>query len=205
MKKFYSLLAMMMMAGATFAQTISVTVDGNAVSNGQTVECQYDKIEYPGPIPVIPTTWKMEPHVSITSTVAQDVTVAIDVQEKKGEDQIQNCFTNCITANSANNYIVSETQGLPANKPKDAGIHFSTKVNPNENPLHRNVLVTVSAGAESISFTLHMFWDPNANAVECVEAENADAQAYSLTGMPVNVEALPAGAIYVKGGNKYIK
>lgn len=205
MKKIYSLLAMMMMAGATYAQTISVTVDGNAVSNGQTVECQYDKIEYPGPIPQIPTTWKMEPHVNITSTVAQDVTVSIDVKEKKGEDQIQNCFVNCITANSANNFIVTETQSLAANTTKNAGIHFNTKINPNENPLHRNVLVTVSAGAENISFTLHMFWDPNASAIEGINAENADAQAYSITGMPVNVEALSAGTMYVMGGNKYIK
>lgn len=203
MKKIYSLLAMMMMAGAAFAQTISVTVDGNAVSNGETVECLYTDIES-HPVPVV-TVWEMKPHVSITSSATQEVTVTMDVTEKKGDNEIQNCFASCEPANSANNFVVSHSKTMNAGESADADIHYSVKAKPAEIPLHRNVLITVSAGSENMSFTLHMCWDPSAAAIEGVNAENADGQAYSISGMPVSVEALPAGAIYVKGGNKYIK
>lgn len=203
MKKFYSLLAMVLMAGASFAQTISATVNGVAVSNGETVECKYDEIEK-HPIPVL-TVYEMTPHVVVKSAVDQKVTLAIDVLEKKGDNQIQNCFVNCTTANSANNFIVSETAEMAAGQEKDAQIHFTTKTNPNERPLDRHVLVTVSTDKESLSFTLHMYWDPDGTLhVENVGAENSNAPAYSLSGVKLDSNNIPSG-FYVKGGKKYFK
>lgn len=194
---------MVLMAGASFAQTISATVNGVAVSNGETVECKYDEIES-HPIPVL-TVYEMAPHVVVKSAANQKVTLAIDVLEKKGDNQIQNCFVNCITANAGNNFVVSETAEMEAGQEKDAKIHFTTKTNPNERPLERHVLVTVSTDKESLAFTLHMYWDPDGTLhVENVGAESSNAPAYSLSGAKLDSNNIPAG-IYVKGGKKYFK
>lgn len=204
MKKIYSLLAMVLMASASFAQTISATVNGVAVSNGETVECKFDEIER-HPVPVL-TVYEMTPHVLVKSDVEQKVTLSIDVLEKKGDDQIQNCFVNCITANSGNNFVVTESVEMSAGQEKDAMIHFTTKTNPNERPLDRHVLVTVSTDKESISFTLHMFWDPDGTLhVDNLGADQVNAPAYLISGANVKENNIPAGSIYVKGGKKYIK
>lgn len=207
MKKFYTLLTMLLMASATIAQTISVTVNGKTVANGETVECQFDEIEK-HPIPALPAlvTYEMTPHVMVKSNVSQDVSVTIDVQEKKGDNQIQNCFVSCITANSANNFVVKQTSSMDAGQEKDAQIHFSSNTDPNERPLDRHVLVTVEAGSETLTFTLHMFWDPDGTLnVGGIEIDSKNAPAYSLSGAKVNSESLPAGSIYVKKGKKFIK
>lgn len=204
MKKAYSFLAMMLMASATYAQTLSATVDGKAVTNGETVLCLYDEIEK-HPIPVV-TIWEMAPHVVVKSDVEQEVSVGIDVLEKKGDDQVQNCFVNCIMANASNNYVVVESAKMAAGEEKDAGIHFSTKTNPNENPLERHVKVTMSTTSESLEFTLHMVWDPTgALSVGTINADVTNVPAYSITGVKVNPAELRTGHIYIQNGKKYIK
>lgn len=204
MKKLYSLLATLLMASATYAQTISVTVDDKAVTDGETILCKYDEIEK-HPIPVL-TIWEMAPHVVVKSAADQEVSLGIDVLEKKGDDQIQNCFVNCIMANAANNYVVVESANMAAGQEKDAGIHFSTKTNPNENPLERHVKVTVSTTSESHEFTLHMVWDPEgALSVGAINADANNAPAYSITGVKVNPSELRSGHIYIQNGKKYIK
>ncbi len=206
MKKIYSLLAMVLVAGATFAQTITVAVNGKAVSEGETVECAFEEIKKEV-IPGVLTNWLMEPHVVVTSSAAQDVTVGIEVLEKKGDNQIQNCFVNCITANSGNDFKVSETATMAAGQEKDAQIHFTTKTDPQECPLDRHVKVIVSTASESISFVLHMYWDPNGElAVGGIKMDgNSNSSAYSLSGVKLNSSSLPKSNIYIKNGKKFIK
>lgn len=197
---------MLLMASTIFAQTISVTVNGKAVTDGETVDCKFDEIEKKGPIPQIPTTWKMEPEVIVKSTQSQEVSVSIDVLEKKGDNQVQNCFVTCVTANAANNFVVTEAKNMTAGEEKNAQIHFSTKVNPEERPLERNVRVTVATDKESLSFTLHMFWDPDGTlAIGKVEMDSESAPAFTLSGVKQNEQSIPAGSIYIKKGKKFLK
>lgn len=202
MKKIYSLLAAVMVAGSTFAQSLAVTVEGKTVSNGDVVNLDY--AEYPakaiGPIRI----YTLEPEILIVSDTKQDVTVtAIDDDVKDGK--LGNCFGGgCVNVTEAEGFKVSKTNSVDAGNTK-AGIEIVYgSANPGAD-LQRSFKVEVSNASTTIAFQVKYNIGTYASVEGIATDAYKNAPAYMLSGASVKENNIPAGSIYVKGGKKYIK
>ena len=166
MKKFFTLIAAAFCLNSISAQTIGVTVDGTIVQDGQTIEILYSTAVTEEIIPGLMSNYGFEPEVVVTSNTAQEVTVSVEDLDKT-EDHVQNCFTNCITCSSSNEYKVIQTKDFEGSADAKIHVEFGTGADcPITAPYSQNVNVTISTSAEQIAFTMILTYDPTRAAAE---------------------------------------
>lgn len=201
MKKFYSLLAMLLMASATFAQTLSVTIGGKAVNNGDVVEIPLESAWH-WIIPNVIGNANIDPEIVIKSTIAQDVSVTVtDLDQEDGT--LQNCFAGGCLPVMGPNWSETKTASVPAGD-TNSGIDLVYGAN-DPGSIIRSFSAAISNASEKIEFTVKYYIGTYASVMSVEAAGNAKAAAYSLSGVKVDNETLPAGSIYVKDGKKFIK
>lgn len=201
MKKIYSFLAMVLMAGTTFAQTLSVTIGGKPVSDAEVVEIPLESAFHPI-FPGAPVgNYNIDPEIVINSTVAQSVTVTVaDPDHEDGT--LQNCFAGGCQPVKGPNWIETKTAEVPAGATK-SGIDI---VNGSTNPgnVIRTFEATISTASEKIAFTVKYYLGTYAS-VTGVKVDGSNQSAYTITGTQVNENTLREGTLYIKGGKKYMK
>lgn len=201
MKKFHSLLAMLLMASATFAQTLSVTIGGKAVNNGDVVEIPLESAWH-WIIPNVVGNYNIDSDIKINSTIAQDVTVTVtDLDKENGT--LQNCFAGGCLPVMGPNWSEAKTGYVNAGE-TNSGIDIVYGSN-DPGSIIRSFSASISNASEKIEFTVKYYIGTYASIFNVDASNDSNAPAYSLSGAKVNSESLPAGSIYVKKGKKFIK
>lgn len=201
MKKIYSLLATIMVAGSTFAQSLSVTVEGKTVASGDVINLDY--AEYPAKVIGPMKIYTLEPEILIVSDTKQDVTVtAIDDDVKDGK--LGNCFGGgCLPADEKEGFKVSKTNSVEAGSTK-AGIELVYgSTNPGAD-LQRSFKVEIANASTTIAFQVNYNIGTYASVEGVGVYDDKDAAIYSISGSQLDKNNIPSG-LYIKGGKKYFK
>lgn len=201
MKKILSILAMLLISGVSFAQTFTVKVGEYEVKNGETVELGFDTCPVEWIVPGAIGIYGIDPDIKIVTSEEQQITITVSDEIK--DEKLQVCsFGKCVSLTEATNpYTVTGT-AKAGETPAD--VHFSFGNNKPADNFERSFNMEVSNGAMTISFAVHCGVGTY-SAINNVMLNSANAAAFNLSGSKVNVNTLPNGAIYIKGGKKYIK
>lgn len=206
MKKNLLLGAFLAFAGIASAQTLSITVDGQAVENGGTFTSTAVHIDEGEPGDDYYFSIQLAPKVELTAS--SDVKATVEFTPTKVEigNGLQMCWPqNCQmasvgkTISSSNDLVAGVAQNLMidsfwADVEKDKKYTCEATV---------KAYVTNSP-ADSFEFTLVMVYDGTPDAVDGIEADsNAPAVYYNLQG--VQVENPGQGIYIVKRGSKTYK
>lgn len=117
MKKLYSLLAAMVCAASLTAQNLTVTLDGQNIANGATVEKYYAEEELDDM-----DVYGLYPKFILTSKVNGKCDATLVSADKA--DDVAFCFDGCLFANAGNNYTVNHSGKLVIkNTEYDLGVH----------------------------------------------------------------------------------
>lgn len=200
MKKIYSIIAAIFVAASAMAQ-VSVTVNGETVSDGQTIDLVFTDIKEEI-IPGVMSMWEMKPEIIVTSEAAKSTKLAVEVLNKV--EGLQNCFNSCTFLSSNNNYYNEQTVEMTAGQQKDAQIHWGVQVKPDTNPVVCNFRVTVSQGFSITEFTVNMsgYYD----GLEPDGIATVEAAAKSKTAFNLNGQRLANGkGLVIVGGKKFMK
>lgn len=203
MKKIYSLLAMMMIASVTFAQTFTVTVNGKSVNNGDLVQINHEVYPVHWIVPNVVGTYNLEPEINIVADAKQTITVTASDDIKDGV--LQNCaFGQCISV-TATNCPVSAQGTIEAGE-TDAAIHLTYgSKNPGAD-LQRSFNVEISNGSKTIAFTVqYNIGKYVATSISNIATSIQNAPVYTIGGVKTDESNIPNGKVFIKGGKKYIK
>lgn len=192
MKKFLLLSALFIGALSMNAQTITVTVDGENVENGATINSYNQFREMFGPDSEFGVMLQPEAMVS----VSQDATVSAtlyDITQGTDYPGVAICFGgNCEPATPDN--PITKTQQLAANTPTD--LQIESGLDYEKTPFSASCRIVITAGTSNFTFNLNMIYDPNYDAgVEGIEADDEAPVYYNLNGVKV---ANPEKGIYIK-------
>ena len=160
MKKLTTIVAALCMVLGINAQSLGVSVNGNAMKDGQYIEIIQDNALSEELIPGVLSVWGFAPEIIVSNTEGGEVTVKVE-DLNKTENMVQNCFTQCITCNSKNDYTVGQTKVLKGSE--DAKIHVELGTAPDcpvAAPYSHNVQVTASTANDSISIKVILTYDP---------------------------------------------
>lgn len=203
MKKIYTLLTMLLLASASFAQSFDVKIGEKVISDGEKVEINLQEMPVEWIVPNVIGTYSLDPKIAIVADADQKVTITVSDDIKDGT--LQNCaFGQCIPVNANNCPVTAE--GTAKKGETDAAIHISYgSINPGAD-IQRAFDVKISNGSKMVSFTVQFNVGKYAAAsISGIHINGANAAAYTVSGAKVNENTLPAGTIYVKGGKKFIK
>lgn len=200
MKKLLLLSALAFCGLAANAQNLTVTVNGQPVENGSEVtsthfECTDEEWG----------SYQLLPHVMVTSDVATDVSVMLfnttdaSAMPMGVSPFIQLCFPNGCEAIAPDSRSKEPHEGLiEANTPTDLVIdsaEFYPLDEPQPGSFTLSGNVTISAGSTTFAFVLNMTYDPELMSVDGIEADEAEAVYYNLSGVQV---ANPDRGIFIK-------
>lgn len=201
MKKILSILAMLLISGVSFAQTFTVKVGEYEVKNGETVELGFDTCPVEWIVPGVIGVYEIDPDIKIVTSEDQQITITVSDEVKDGILQVCS-FGKCVPlTEAANPYTVTGTVNA-GETPAD--VHFSFGSSKPTDNFERSFNMEVSNGAMTISFAVHCGVGTY-SAINNVMLNSVNAAAFNLSGSKVNANTLPNGAIYIKGGKKYIK
>lgn len=201
MKKILSIAAMLLVAGSALAQSFYVKVGDKVVENGQTVELGFDTCPVEWIVPGVIGVYEIDPDIKIVTSEDQQITITVSEEVKDGILQVCS-FGKCVPlTEAANPYTITGTVNA-GETPADVHLTFGSN-KPADN-FERSFNMEVSNGAMTISFAVHCGVGTY-SAINNVMLNSANAAAFNLSGSKVNVNTLPNGAIYIKGGKKYIK
>lgn len=201
MKKILSIAAMLLVAGSALAQSFYVKVGDKVVENGQTVELGFDTCPVEWIVPGVIGVYEIDPDIKIVTSEDQQITITVSDEVKDGILQVCS-FGKCVPlTEAANPYTV--TGNVNAGE-TPADVHFSFGSSKPADNFERSFNMEVSNGAMTISFAVHCGVGTY-SAINNVMLNSVNAAAFNLSGSKVNVNTLPNGAIYIKGGKKYIK
>lgn len=199
MKKILSILAMLLISGVSFAQTFTVKVGEYEVKNGETVELGFDTCPVEWLVPGVLGIYEIIPDIKIVTSEEQQLSINVWDEIKDGVLQVC-AFGKCVPF-TGTPYVATGTAKV-GETPADVHLTFGSN-KPADN-FERSFNVEVSNGAITISFAVHCGVGTY-SAINNVMLNSANAAAFNLSGSKVNVNTLPNGAIYIKGGKKYIK
>ncbi len=206
MKKNLLLGAFLAFAGIASAQTLSITVDGQAVENGGTFTSNAVHIDEGEPGDDYYFSIQLAPKVEISASSDVNATVEFTPTKVEVGAGLQMCWPrNCQmakvgqTISSSNDLVAGAAQNLmidsfwtDAEKDKKYTCEATVKAYVTNN------------SSDSFEFTLVMEYDGTKGAVEGIEADNnAPAVYYNLQG--VQVENPTQGIYIVKRGSKTYK
>ena len=201
MKKLLLLSALALGALTANAQDITVTVEGNPVENGATVNSsRYEDILFQF------GTLKLDPEVVATFSEATDVTVRVYNNTKNFTDNVQFCWpTTCLDI--APGQMKEQSSPVEANVPQGLAIDVTVYPFSQEEKYEFNTVVEILYGAsETFTFNLNMVY-PSAedDAVEGIldDSVNAAPVYFDLNGRKINN---PDKGIYImQKGSKVSK
>lgn len=153
MKKLYSLLAAMVCAASLTAQNLTVTLDGQNIANGATVEKYYAEEELDDM-----DVYGLYPKFILTSKVNGDCDATL-VSVDKAND-VAFCFNGCFFTGAGNNYTVNHTGvRIRKNTEYDLGIHVQHDNKWTEN-YTRELDLTVTQKGETFTCKIILGVDP---------------------------------------------
>lgn len=203
MKKIYTLLTMLLLASASFAQSFDVKIGDKVISDGDKVEINLQEMPVEWIVPNVLGIYSLDPEIKIVADA--DQTVKITASDDIKDEILQNCaFGLCIPVTATNCPVTAE--GTAKKGETDAGIHL---IYGSKNPgadIQRAFDVVISNGSKTVSFSVQFNVGSYAAAsVSGVQISAASSFAYTLSGVKTNEKSLPSGTLYVKDGKKYIK
>lgn len=203
MKKIYTLLTMLLLASASFAQSFDVKIGDKVISDGEKVEINLQEMPVQWIVPNVIGTYSLDPEIKIEADAEQTIKITVSDDIKDGV--LQNCaFGQCVPVTTTNCPVTAE--GTAKKGETEAAIHLAYGSNNPGADIQRAFDVTVSNGAKTVSFSVQFNVGSYAAAsVEGVQISGASSCAYTLSGVKTNEKTLPSGTIYIKGGKKYIK
>lgn len=203
MKKIYTLLTMLLLAGASFAQSFDVKVGDKVVADGEKVVINLDEMPVAWIVPNVIRDYKLDPKIIIVADADQKVTISVSDDIKDGS--LQNCaFGQCIPVTATNCPVSAE--GTAKKGETDAAIHLAYGANNPGDDIQRAFDVKISNASKTVSFSVQFNVGKYAEtSISNIQMDGANAATYTVSGAKVNENNLPAGTIYVKGGKKYIK
>lgn len=206
MKKNLLLGAFLAFAGIASAQTLSITVDGQAVENGGTVTSYTVHTDEGEPGPDYYFSVQLAPKVELSASEDTNASVEFTPTKMETVTGAQMCWpSSCQMTQEGKTLYASGA--LTANKPANLMIDSAWTDIEKDTPC--SIESTVKAyvtnnPSESIEFTLIMKYPGTPGAVEGIEADNnAPAVYYNLQG--VQVENPTQGIYIVKRGSKTYK
>lgn len=203
MKKIYTLLTMLLLAGASFAQSFDVKVGDKVVADGEKVVINLDEMPVEWIVPNVIGIYSLDPKIVIVADADQNITVTVSDDIKDG--LLQCCtFGMCLPITETNCPVT--TEGVAKKGETEAAIHLSYgSKNPGAD-VQRAFDVKISNASKTVSFSVQFNIGKYAAAsISGVQMDGANAATYTVAGSKVNENNLPVGTIYVKGGKKYIK
>lgn len=201
MKKIFTLIALALLAaGSISAQTMTLTIEGKEVKNGDDVVI--NKLAKGTPVGPM-TMYELGVEVEFKSLIAQTVeTEGIDLDEMT--PGLACCPTgfSCTTASADNGWkSIGTMPNLAAGQEVNGEwIHYGYKTTKPSDGLVRKSKITFKGTSETISFNLTI--NNTTSGIENVMNENHDiAPTYNIAGQKVGANAT---GIIIKGGKKYI-
>lgn len=203
MKKIYTLLTMLLLAGASFAQSFDVKIGDKVVADGEKVVINLNEMPVEWIVPNVLGIYSLDPKIVIVSDTDQKMTVTVSDDIKDGI--LQCCtFGMCIPITPTNCPVSAE--GIAKKGETEAAIHLTYGSNNPGDDLQRAFDVKISNASKNVSFSVQYNVGKYAAAsISNIQMDGANAATYTVSGAKVNENNLPTGTIYVKGGKKYIK
>lgn len=153
MKKLYSLLAAMVCAASLSAQNLTVTLDGQNIANGATVEKYYAEEELDDM-----DVYGLYPKFILTSKVNGNCDATLMSVDKAND--VAFCFNGCVFTGAGNNYTVNHTGvATRKNTEYDLGIHVQHDNKWTEN-YTRELDLTVTQKGETFTCKIILGVDP---------------------------------------------
>lgn len=153
MKKLYSLLAAMVCAASLTAQNLTVTLDGQNIANGATVEKYYAEEELDDM-----DVYGLYPKFILTSKVNGNCDATLMSVDKAND--VAFCFNGCVFTGAGNNYTVNHTGvATRKNTEYDLGIHVQHDNKWTEN-YTRELDLTVTQKGETFTCKIILGVDP---------------------------------------------
>lgn len=205
MKKIFTTIAMALLAaGSLSAQTMTLTIEGKEVKDGDNV-IVHKAVKETVLNPALKM-YDLEVEVEFTSLIAQSVR-AEGVDLDKTAPGLAVCptgFTCGDPTKSENNYLTwVDMPSLEANQVvKGEWIHYNYGANkkPADGTIRKST-ISFKGASETITFNLTI--DTNlTDGINEVTPLKADAPAYNIAGQKVNANAK---GIVIKAGKKFIK
>lgn len=202
MRRFNTLTAALLLSvGSLSAQTMSLTIEGIEVKDGDNIEIsKLPKTTQVGPM----TMYDLGVDVVFRSNIAQTVeTKAVDLTATT--PGIACCPTgfSCTTANANNGWTSSGTMnGLAAGREVvGEWIHYNYQRNEPAMGTQRRSAITFKGASETISFNLTITVEDPDGVHDILASDEADGAAFNLAGQPVGENAK---GIIVRNGKKYL-
>lgn len=204
MKKIYSFLLFLAVAAVASAQTLSVTVNGKTLVNGQTHTEKYAsaKTDMHDLNPAIPAGMAFKnglyPEVMISSATGQNV--AVTLTNKSQNEVVGFCYGGqCDNLTAANSYTLTKTAFLQATTP------FNMQIEANKellSPTAYELEVKCHAdNGEDFNFTLVLDYNPIYAGVESAKVAAAAADCYTISGVKT---VKPIKGLNIRGGRKFV-
>lgn len=209
MKKIFTLIALALLAaGSISAQTMTLTIEGKEVKNGDDVVINRtpDNI-WEWAVPNLIKAYELSADIVFKTLIDQSVILQGEDLDKGTVGTLECCPSgfSCTAANESSNYVSESAMNNLTAGQEITGktfIHIAWKKNEPALPLERHTRITLKGKEESIAFNL-TFVVSNETGIETIMASNAaDAPAYNIAGQKVGANAT---GIIIKGGKKTIK
>lgn len=203
MKKIITLIAVAMLGiSSMMAQTMTLTIEGKEVKNGDNIEVKKLPRETVMPFG---TLYELGVEVELTSLISQSV---------RGEgidfDHVSPGLAVCPTGFSCgnptsetNNYLTYvDMKNLDAGRiVKGEWIHYNYAAKKPEVGLTRKSQISIKGESETITFNLTITVADPAGIENIMADEDVNAPAYNMAGQKVGSDAK---GIVIKGGKKFI-
>lgn len=203
MKKIFTLIAVAMLGiSSMMAQTMTLTIEGKEVKNGDNIEVKKLPKETVMPFG---TLYELGVDVELTSLISQNA---------RGEgidyDQVSPGLAVCPTGfscgdptNKENNYLTFvDMKNLTAGQTiKGEWIHYNYATKKPETGLTRKSQISIKGESEAITFNLTITVADPAGINEITAPADDNATAYNIAGQKVNSNAK---GIIIKGGKKFM-
>lgn len=203
MKKIYTLLTMLVVASASFAQSFTVKVGDKVVADGEKVEINLQEMPVQWIVPGVIGIYSLDPEIKIEADA--DQTIKITTSDDIKDGILQNCaFDNCVPVTATNCPVSAE--GTIKKGETDAAIHLTYGSNNPGADFQRAFDVIISNGSKTVSFSVQFNVGSYAAAsVAGIPMNGSASSIYTLGGVKVADNAQQSGKIYIKGGKKYVK
>ena len=197
MKKLYSLLAAMVCAASLTAQNLTVTLDGQNIANGATVEKYYAEEELDDM-----DVYGLYPKFILTSKVNGNCDATLMSVDKAND--VAFCFNGCVFTGAGNNYTVNHTGvATRKNTEYDLGIHVQHDNKWTEN-YTRELDLTVTQKGETFTCKIILGVDPE-KAAGISGTGSKKPVSFASNTLTFNLGSVATVSLYSVTGSEVLK